>query len=162
PSRTRAGGLLLRASLRPPASRLDPRCRPGYTGAARSLAGGQPVPRPLVALLTATALLAGLGAAPPHAQPTPPSWFPATLGARWAHRSTGGQETTLVVAAVEEKDGAKLATIALPLEDGKPFPVEKVSVSSRGLFRVWAYGSDCTPPVCLLRLPPVADHRWEN
>src|SRR5262249_31734478 len=45
---------------------------------------------------------------------------------------------------------------------GQRLPFQKVSVSDRGLFMVWAYGKECQPPVCLLRLPHRPGEHWEN
>jgi hypothetical protein len=111
--------------------------------------------------MAAVLLSAGLGAAPPRNRPTR-ACFPTAVGARWSYQTTGGQDTTQIVTGVEEKDGAKIVTVALLMEDGKTFPMQKVSVSGRGLFLVWAYGKDCQGPVFLLRQPHSPGEKWEN
>ncbi len=99
---------------------------------------------------------------PPHGGEAFLAYFPTAVGARWS-RSSGGEEGTSVVTAVEEKDGGKLVTVAAALEkDGPLVPVEKTLVCEKGLFLVWVGGSACQPPICLLKHPPQPGDKWET
>jgi WD40 repeat protein len=141
---------------------LDRRDRDDYTEPVLFPFGGIAVPHPLAVLLTVAALAStAQGAAPPKGGTTRLPYFPTTVGARWVCR-TGEGERTSVVTAVEEKDGTKIVTVSILMEDGNLFPMRKVSVSDRGLFLVWLLDAECKPPVCLLRHPPVAGEKWEN
>jgi hypothetical protein len=125
-------------------------------------------PLPLAALL----LIACSCAAPPAGESGPgvppaaaspqPSYFPTQVGARWVYQGSDGEESSLVVSAVEEKGGAKIVSVALAGPNGEHFVVEKVWVSDAGLYAVAMGGQECNPPVCKIRLPPKAGDRWET
>ncbi len=66
---------------------------------------------------------------------------------------------TEVVTAVEEKDGARIVSVARE-EVGKRVPAEKVAVSAKGLARIATGGNDLGYELHLLGLPIKPGQTW--
>jgi hypothetical protein len=99
---------------------------------------------------------------PTHLMPkNPPLAVPTRVGSTWVYERDG-QEVTLVVSKVEEKDGARLVTTERVGQDGTRVPHQVVSVSEGGVFLVTnEVGQVYDPPLCLLKLPHREGQAWE-
>jgi hypothetical protein len=128
------------------------------------------VTRPLAALAALLASLPVTPAAPIHPGAEGPGpYFPTEVGFRWVYQVTYpllgdqeyAQEYTEVVTAVGRKDAAIEVAVGRVGWEGRVYPSEVVSVSARGLFRVWSVEGRPVTPVCLLKLPARAGDRWD-
>ena len=100
---------------------------------------------------------------PTHLMPRdPPLTFPTAVGTKWVYELPGGGEQTIVISAVkEEKDGSKLVTMEYE-EDGKRAPYQVRRVSDRGIFVLTDGGRKYEEPLCLVKLPHRAGATWDT
>jgi hypothetical protein len=117
------------------------------------------MPRSLVLLLTLVLAVASAPAAPrPKDKERPKPYYATVLGTTLVY-DDGGTDRTQEVTAVEEKDGETLVTVSDVSAGGKA-PLEKVSISARGVFRV-ASAEFKFYPLCTLRFPVRENDTWE-
>jgi hypothetical protein len=79
-------------------------------------------------------ILAALGLPGAPAPKPPPPYFVTQRGARLVYQELGA-EKTVVVSAVEEKDGSTVVTLERVDPSGQTQPDQKMVVSAKGLFR---------------------------
>jgi hypothetical protein len=120
------------------------------------------MPRSLAALPVLACALAAAGAAPaPKPVPPPVYYFPTRVGAKWVLTDlTANRDRTFSVAAVEEKDGAKVVTVCEEV-NGRQLPSEVVAVSAAGLFRRQGGPFKLDPPLCHLKFPHKPGDKWD-
>jgi hypothetical protein len=127
----------------------------------------------LPVLLVPAALLSGGPAAPPPPVPTPPLYFPTSVGTARVYRQ-GNREFADKVCAVENKDGVYVVTMGRRTTNrwlpgrGNVFyvPGAVMVVSVAGVFQLSCgfklahakAGFD--PPLCLLKLPHRPEDCW--
>jgi hypothetical protein len=96
-------------------------------------------------------------------------YFPTRVGTKWVYETTGGDDYTETVTAVEEKDRRYAVTVATTSHDdpeGLEPGIEKYLVSKDGVFRIGRALESATdkqefdPPVCLLKLPHTLGDKW--
>lgn len=100
---------------------------------------------------------------PTHLMPRdPPLNFPTTVGTKWVYKLANGGEQTIVISAVkEEKDGSKLVTTEY-VEDGKRTPHQVKRVSTQGVFVLVDGEQKFEEPLCLVRFPHREGRTWET
>ena len=81
-------------------------------------------------------------------------YYPTQKGAKWVS-DWEGKERTFVITAVEDKDGAKVVSVAEVLTGGKEVPHEQVAVSDKGILRL-AWGKPFDTPLWVLKVPAKA------
>src|SRR5262245_12575147 len=79
-------------------------------------------------------------------------YYPTRVGDRRVYQD-GDKLTTLVVTKVEDRDGAKVVTVASEV-DGNFRPGGRVAVSAAGLVLLEQGDGRLDPPLVLLKLPP--------
>lgn len=126
---------------------------------------GHDVTRPLAAFCLAALAPAAVPAAPvpTHLMPPgPPLAFPTAVGTTWVYAlDAGGEQTLVVTAAEEEKDGSRRITLEA-VEGGKRVPHQVRRVSADGVFVLVEFGREFERPVCLVRFPHRAGRAWET
>jgi hypothetical protein len=112
--------------------------------------------------------VAGLCAEPaPTPSPEVVYYHPVTVGTKWVTTYSWGingvrDDTSVVTAAKDGKDGAKIVTIGFHI-DGKTYPEREVEVSDRGLLWTKHLGPHTGPPHVPsweLKLPHKEGQRW--
>ena len=102
----------------------------------------------------------------PREKPT--LYFPTTVGTKWVYefnRADGEKkwpdETEVLFAVEEGKDGAKVATIHRTLPD-RTYPFQKWEVSEQGLCCIEKLvGPPLRSPLCFLKLPQREGQSWD-
>lgn len=118
---------------------------------------------PLLAVVSAAVTIPALAApVPKHLMPKdPPLPFPTTVGTTWVYVGSSGEQT-IVISAVEDKDGAKLVTTEYVSADGKRSPHMVQYVSEKGLFLVAERGKKYDSSWCILKWPHREGDAWET
>jgi hypothetical protein len=88
-------------------------------------------------------------------------YYPTKIGTKWVY-SMDGKKLSVVLSAVEVKDGATVITLVTEEGNGKTAPLEIISLSEKGVFRVSALGEKIDPPLCLLKMPATPGNEWET
>jgi hypothetical protein len=114
--------------------------------------------RPLSALLVLT-LPTLVPAAAQRDDQKPRLYHPIQVGAKWVYQD-GQEDLTLVATAVDQKDGAKVVTVARVAGD-KQVPHYKMAVSEKGLYILQMSQLDFDPPMCRLKFPHKPGDTWE-
>lgn len=109
-------------------------------------------------LTTVLALSAAPGAPRPKDKERSKPYHAAVPGTTLVY-DDGGRDRTQEVTAVEETDGETLVTMSEVSAAGKT-PLEKVSISARGVFRVES-GRFKLDPLCTLKFPVKEGETWE-
>jgi hypothetical protein len=119
--------------------------------------------RLLTALLSLVTLasFAPTAPVPKHLMPKdPPLTFPTAVGTKWVYEIPNGGEQTIVISAVkEEKDGAKVVTMEY-VDAGKRNPYQVRRVSSQGVFVLADSGREYVEPLCIVRFPHREGNTW--
>jgi hypothetical protein len=86
--------------------------------------------------------------------------FPTTVGTKWVYELPSGREQTIVISASkEEKDGSKVITMEY-VEDGKKTPYQVRRVSSQGVFVLVDGAQKYEEPLCIVSLPHRDGQTW--
>jgi hypothetical protein len=121
------------------------------------------VTRILTMSFTLAVVITVAAAAPVPKDAGPLPYYPTGVGASWTYDSNNvkPRRAELVVRTVEKKDNGIIVSVEFE-DGGKWCPVEKVLVSTRGLFLMERGGSAFDPPVCILKLPHKPGEEWET
>jgi hypothetical protein len=117
------------------------------------------------------ALFAALSLALPSAsagfedrQPKPVAYFPTQVGAKWTYETAGGGEAVCVLTAAEGKGDETSLTLEWEYKDKDretQKTVEKLRVSTAGVYRLGIDKKVYDPPECMLKLPFEFGGTWE-
>jgi hypothetical protein len=131
----------------------------GFRCSARSAAATPPDFTEELAMLRSILLLAVLIPGTPAPQPKP-YYHPTCPGDTLVYHELG-KEYKWVVKRTEETVGAVVVSVHATDARGELHPLYGVSVTEKGVFKLWTDGRYFTQPPCILKLPYRPGDKWE-
>lgn len=100
---------------------------------------------------------------PKHLMPKDAAFnYPATVGTTWVYEYANAREEKIVVASVEQKDGAKLVVTEYVRAGDKRSHHMTWSVGPAGVFLVAEGGGTYPKPWCIFKLPHKEGDTWKT
>jgi hypothetical protein len=89
-----------------------------------------------------------------------PFYYPTRIGDTLIYQDLG-TEIKWVVKATESKGDAVIVTVHKAVAGGELRPLDRVSITEKGVFKLWQEGFDYDPPACIFKLPFHSGEKWK-